>query len=49
MATDLNALRAIAENPEGDIDQFAEAVLAVAEDLDARLSALEARLAGAAG
>lgn len=44
MATDLNALRAIAENPEGDVDQFAETVLAIAEDLDARLTALESKL-----
>lgn len=46
MATDLNALRAIAENPEGDVDQFAETVLTVVEDLDARLTALENRLTG---
>lgn len=41
MGTDLNALRAIAENPESDIDQLAETVLAAVEDLDARLTALE--------
>lgn len=46
MATDLNTLRAIAENPEGDIDQLAEVVLAVAEDLDARLTSLESKLSG---
>jgi hypothetical protein len=46
MGTDLNALRAIAENPEGDIDGLAEAVLAVAEDLDSRLTSVESKLSG---
>ncbi|ROR72117.1 hypothetical protein [Bogoriella caseilytica] len=47
MGADLNALRAVAENPEADGDlQFTETILAVVEDLDARLTAIEARLEG---